>query len=164
MTVEQFYACEPHIHGWLKAFTLPSDTILDVGSGDGRHRDIGGASYSSLDVWPPAQPDYLLDLEKKDLPRKRFSVILMIDLLEHLSRERGLRVLDQAQQRASRAVVVLTPLIWDENLDAFNEGFYQGNPAIKHKSLWSLADFGQSWTRVWLPSTQDNFFGYWVKR
>lgn len=161
--VKQYYANEPHILGWLRAFILPTDTILDVGSGDGRHRDIGGTSYSSLDVWPAAEPDYLYDLEKRALPRKRFSVVLMIDLLEHLSRERGLKVLAQAQKQADRAVVVLTPLAWGENREAYDEGFYKGNEAILHRSLWSLADFGQSWTRVWLPSTQDNFFGYWVK-
>ncbi len=163
MTVEQYYANEPHILGWLRNFILPTDTILDVGSGDGRHRDIGGIGYKSLDVWPLAEPDYLVDLEKKGLPKERFSVILMIDLLEHLSRPRGLKVLAQAQERADRAVVVLTPLIWDENRDAFHDGFYKGNRHIMHKSLWSLADFDRSWVRVWLPSTQDNFFGYWVK-
>ena len=164
MTPVQHYPPEPHILGWLRAFSLSTDTVLDVGSGDGRHRDIGCARYISLDCWPAAEPDHLLDLNHQDLPDVGASAILMIDLLEHLEKSRGLDILAQALALASRAVVVLTPLAWDLNLDAFNEGFYRGNEAIKHKSLWSLADFDQSWTRVWLPSTQDNFFGYWVKR
>lgn len=166
MMVQPYYKPEPHVLGWLRAFILPSDRILDVGSGDGRHRDIGGAGYWSLDCWPPAEPDYLVDLEKKGLPRNRkFDVILMVDLLEHLPKERGLEILAQAQRLAGRAVVVYTPLKWDDNRMAYNEqgGFYQGNDHVLHKSLWDLRDFWPGWVRVWLPSTLDGFFGYWVK-
>ena len=163
--VKPFYQPEPHILGWLRAFTLPSDIVLDVGSGDGRHQDIGAVSMKTVDIWPAAEPDYLIDLEKKDLPGGEFSVVLLVDLLEHLSKKRGQEILAQAQSLASRAVVALTPLKWDENREAFEEpcGFYQGNKMVLHRSLWSLADFDCQWTRVWLPSTQDTFFGYWVK-
>jgi hypothetical protein len=161
--VDQYYPNEPNILGWLQAFTLPADTVLDVGSGDGRHRNIGAARMETLDIWPPAEPDYLMDLEKTDLPDKNFSVLLLIDLLEHLTKNRGREILRQAQDRAERAVVVLTPLTWDDNRNAFESGFYQGNEAVLHRSLWNLADFDEQWVRVWLPSTQDNFFGYWVK-
>jgi len=159
-----YYQPEPHILGWLRNFILPNDVILDVGSGDGRHRDIGGRRYISLDSWPAAQPDYLMDLNERDLPRVKASVVLMSDVLEHLPRDRGLEVLGQAQRLTSRAVVVLTPLAWDENREAYDEGFYQGNENVLHKSLWDLRDFHPGWVRVWLPSTLDNFFGYWIKQ
>jgi len=164
--VTPHYTPEPNILGWLRAFTLPEDTVLDVGSGDRRYQDIGAAAVKSLDIWPAAKPDYLRDLEKEDLPAKPFSVVLLLDVLEHLSKPRGQEVLSQAQDRAKRAVVALTPLKWEENRDAFDDpaGFYFGNEYDLHKSLWTLADFDERWTRVWLPSTQDCFFGYWVKR
>jgi hypothetical protein len=164
--VEPFYLPEPHILGWLRAFTLPNDMVLDIGSGDRRYQDIGAASVKSLDIWPAAKPDYLLDLEQSNLPAQPFSVIVLLDVLEHLSKPRGQEILSQAQDRAKRAVVVLTPLQWEENREAFEEleGFYFGNKYVLHKSLWSLADFDCQWTRVWLPSTGDCFFGYWVRR
>lgn len=164
--VEPCYLPEPHILGWLRAFTLPTDKVLDVGSGDRRYQDIGAARMRGLDIWPAAEPDFLLDLEKEDLPAGNFSLVLLLDLLEHLSEQRGRKILAQALALASRAVVVLTPLKWEENRDAFEEsgGFYQGNGAVLHRSLWSLADFDCQWTRVWLPSTRDCFFGYWVRR
>lgn len=163
--MDTFYPPEPNILGWLQAFSLESDTVLDVGSGDGRSHNIPVKSIETVDCWPAANPDYLLDLEKDDLPAKSYDVVLMIDLLEHLEKKRGVEILRQAQNIATRAVVVLTPLKWDANQDAFNElgGFYEGNEHILHRSLWTLADFPTGWTRVLLPSTQDNFFGYWVK-
>jgi len=163
--VTPYYKPEPHILGWLRCFTLPSDTVLDVGSGDRRYQDIGASDIKSLDIWPAAEPDYLLDLEDKDLPDKMFSVIFLIDLLEHLTDKRGREILEQAKKRAKRAVVVLTPLTWDENRRPYRSagGFYQGNQAVLHRSLWSLADFDHNWTRVWLPSTKKGFFGYWVR-
>lgn len=162
--VKQYYANEPHILGWLRNFILPTDVILDVGSGDGRHRDLGGTRYVSLDCWPPAEPDYLLDLNGSDLPDVGASVILMIDLLEHLAHSRGLDILAQAQAMASRAVVVFTPLVWEANRMAYKNGFYKGNEAVLHRSLWDLRDFGSDWVRVWLPSTLDSFFGYWIRK
>ena len=164
--VKPHYAPEPNILGWLQAFTLSSDKVLDVGSGDRRYQDIGAATVKGLDIWPAAEPDYLLDLEKDDLPAGDFSVVLLLDFIEHLSEKRGKVILAQAQALASRAVVVLTPLKWEEHRDAFEEpgGFYQGNATVLHRSLWSLVDFDCQWTRVWLPSTLDCFFGYWVRR
>jgi len=165
MMVIPYYKPEPHIFGWLQAFTLPSDIVLDVGSGDGKHREIGAAKYYSLDSWPLAEPDYLVDLNKIDLPTDReFDVILLMDLIEHLDKERSREILFQAQTIAKRAVVVLTPLKWNENREAFEEGFYCGNDHILHRSLWSLSDFDKSWVRVSLPSTQDCFFGYWINQ
>ena len=166
MTVKPHYLSEPHILGWLQAFSLPSDIVLDVGSGDRRYHDIPVKEIVTVDCWPLAEPDYLIDLDTADLPQGEFGVILLIDILEHLSKERGLEILRQAQALASRAVVVLTPLKWEENRDAYEDpqGFYFGNEHILHSSLWTLDDFGKDWVRVWLPSTQDCFMGYRVKR
>lgn len=165
--VTPYYKPEPHVLGWLRNFILPGDRILDVGSGDGRHQDIGGASYHALDSWPKAEPDYLLDLNLANLPTDReFDVILMVDLLEHLPKERGLEILDHAVELAKRAVVVYTPLYWDENRTAYEEpgGFYEGNDHVLHRSLWNLGDFGPEWERVMLPSTEVGFFGYRMKK
>lgn len=161
-----FYRPEPHILGWLRAFALPTDTVLDVGSGDGRYQDIGVARVKSLDIWPAAKPDYLRDLERDNLPRGRFSLILLMDVLEHLSKPRGLEILSQAVSLSRRAVVVLTPLDWEENREPYEDqaGFYYHNEAVLHRSLWDLADFGPDWTRVWLPTTKRSFFGYWARR
>ena len=160
-----FHPPKSHILLWLEAFTLPSDTILDVGSGEGRHCNVGESTYYCLDSWPAAEPDYLLDLNEHDLPMDRdFSLILLLDLLEHLKHDRGREILQQAQDIAKKAVVVFTPLLFSDNRKPYeDEGFYQGNSNVLHLSLWNLSDFDNGWTRVWRPDTQKSFFGYWVK-
>ena len=160
------YAPEPYILAWLREFTMPSDSVLDVGSGDRRYHAIGAASVATLDIWPAAQPDFLLDLEKDDLPSGEYSLILLMDLLEHLTKDRGKEILAQAVALATRAVVVMTPLKWDENLGSYQEsgGFYQGNERIIHRCLWTYDEFDESWARVLLPSTQEAFFGYRLRR
>ena len=160
--VRPYYHPEPHILGWLRAFTVPSDIVLDVGSGDRRYQDIGAAMVKSLDIWPAAEPDYLLNLEKDDLPVGEFSLILLLDVLEHLSEDRGRSILSQACACAGRVVIALTPLKWEENRTAYDDpaGFYYQSEAVLHRSLWTMADFDERWVRVWLPSTQDCFFGY----
>ena len=88
--------CPPksHLLLWLGEFTLPEDMILDVGSGEGRHCNVGEASYRCLDSWPAAEPDYLLDLNEHDLPTDRdFSLIILFDVLEHLDKARGKEIL-----------------------------------------------------------------------
>jgi hypothetical protein len=163
--VKPFYPPEGHCLNWLRAFALPTDTVLDVGSGDRRYHDIGVAKITTVDIWPAAKPDYLLDLEKDDLPPGNYSLILLLDVLEHLSPERGKDILAQAQSLARRAVVAWTPLEWDENRSAFEEpgGFYEGNERIFHKSLWKESDFAIGWTRIHLPSTKGCYLGYWRK-
>jgi SAM-dependent methyltransferase len=164
--VKPFYQPEPHVLEWLRKYIKPTDRILDVGSGDGRYRKVGGASYHSLDVWPPAEPDYLCDLNDTDLPTDReFDVVLLIDVLEHLDKPRSRKILAQAKHIAKRAVIAFTPLYWDENLDAHNdpEGFYHGNPHVLHKCLWTVRDFGFDFKRVILPSAYMCFFGYWER-
>ena len=83
--------------GWLQCFMLPNDVVLDVGSGDGRYRHVGGKEYYALDSWLPAKPDYLMDLNKSGLPTDRkFSVIMLLDVLEHMDKNNGKRILQNA--------------------------------------------------------------------
>jgi len=161
------YPPEPNILGWLNNFILPEDVILDVGSGDRRYQDVGAQKVWSLDSWERGKPDYLVDLRTGDLPTdKEISVVFLLDVLEHMEKGRGREILRQAQDLVTRAVVVMVPLDWDENRDPYEdpEGFYYRNENVLHKSLWFLWDFYPGWTRVWLPSTRKDFFGYWLKR
>lgn len=164
--VEPHYQPEPGVLNWLRSYIKPTDRILDVGSGDGRYRGIGGASYHSLDSWPRAQPDYLQDLNYTNLPTDReFDVVLLIDVLEHIDKKRSREILRQAKKIARRAVIVFTPLYWDDNHEAYEDpgGFYHGNPHVFHKSLWAVRDLGFDFTRVILPSAIRCYFGYWEK-
>lgn len=163
MPVKPSYPPEKNLLAWLRSFAKPTDTVLDVGSGDQRYHDIRVKSITALDIWPAAEPDFLLDLEKDDLPAGEFSLILLLDVLEHLNKDRGKEILAQAVALASRALVVLTPLVWDENRDTFDQhgGFYEGNERILHRSLWTPGDFGPGWKRVKLPPvTRGCYLGY----
>ncbi|TSA08006.1 MAG: hypothetical protein D4R73_09120 [Deltaproteobacteria bacterium] len=161
--VKTQYPPEPHILKWLQNFALPTDVVLDVGSGDRRYQNIGAAQVFSLDSWAKAKPDYLLDLNDSDLPLDReFDIILLLDVLEHLDKHRSLEILGQAVRLAQRAVVSLTPMKWDDNRTCFEDtqGFYYQNENILHRSLWTYDEFDESWARVILPSTRECFFGY----
>jgi hypothetical protein len=163
MKVLPYYWPEPNILGWLQSFILPEDIVLDVGSGDGRYRYIGAKEYYSLDCWEAAKPNYLIDLNKINLPTDReFSVIMCLDVLEHIEKDRSLEILNQAIGLAKRTVIVFVPLSWDENRFAYEDkkGFYYHNECVLHKSEWYLNEFNEKWQRVILPSTIKDFFGY----
>lgn len=162
MNPKIYYPPDMRVLNWLKTFCTHSDSILDVGSGDGRYSDIPHAIRETLDIWPASYPTYLRDLEIEDLPNNYYSVVLLLDVLEHLNRERSMEILEQAKEIATRAVVVLTPIIWDENKSAFEEvgGFYEHNERIMHRSLWTLNDFDSSWKRVHILSDKKYFVGY----
>lgn len=161
--VEIYYPSEPHILNWLKSFILPSDVVLDVGSGDGRYKNIGAREYYGLDSWEKADPHYLIDLNDYDLPTdKDFDVILLIDILEHIEKPRSKEILRQAIKLAKRAVVVFTPLYFDDNSEAHDDekGFHYKNGNILHRCMYELKDFHSGWKRVILPSTNNHFMGY----
>jgi len=62
---------------------------------------------------------------------KDYDLVLMVDVIEHLSKEEGLRLID----RIPGWMVICTPQEWFQNPEA---GLI---PPEKHRSLWSVEDF-----------------------
>jgi hypothetical protein len=145
---------------WLRKNIPKRSRVLDVGCGDKWYWPKVRARFIGVDAFPKFKPDYLLDLEHDDLPNIRVDVVLMIDFIEHLPKERGIQLLQQAKERAN-TVIVLTPLFWDENTRLFNDpssDYYQ-NVYNLHQSLWQPEDF-LGFERILTVSTE-YYHGIW---
>lgn len=120
--------------------------VLDVGAGFGKFgvlaREYGGAErVDAVDANPPRFPVYdrvfLGDLRHLDqvLPPEpeRWDLALFVDVIEHLEKPEGHRVLGQLTRRAGR-VLVTTP--W-----GFRPQEIPGMPYETHRSGWTPGDF-----------------------
>jgi len=152
------------LNQFLASEVSPGDTVLDIGCGDKcRTRLLKDNKVFTVDAWDKVKPDLLIDLEVEPLPlgENSFDIIFMIDFIEHLSREAGMRVLAQAKEICRKKIILLTPLWWQDNsVNVNNPSLWcYGNPYDYHKSLWKLEDF-----EGWVPRNYGNYFlGTWKR-
>ncbi len=79
---------------------------------------------------------YLIDVLKinRKFKPKSFDCVIALDLIEHLTRRQGLKLIRKMEQIAKKKVIIFTP-----------NGFYHQkdniNPFQKHKSGWKVLDF-----------------------
>jgi predicted TPR repeat methyltransferase len=125
-----------------------SETVLDVGCGTESilERLPRRAHTTGLDGHLPAiehsrargiHDDYVqADATRRlELADDTYDAVIAFDLIEHLIKPDGLRLLADAERIARRVVVVFTPN------GAVEQDEYDGNPLQVHRSAWSLADF-----------------------
>jgi SAM-dependent methyltransferase len=143
----------------------PDDVVLDVGCGNKRYFRVlqpNCAKYITVDIWDKMHPDILMDVTKMPLPLtdKSVDVVLLLDFIEHLSRDDGETFLVEVERVCKRCMILLTPLLWDRNeKNVLNPGFWSyGNPANLHRSLWNLEDF-KDWERWDIQDRKDYFIG-----
>ena len=137
---------------------------LDIGCGNKTYTSVSDTTVT-VDGWDKVDPDHLVDLENEDLPFKKnsFECVLMLDFIEHMTRERGEVVLKQAKRIASGRVYLLTPLWWDANESHTNDPgcWAYGNKLNLHLSQWGREDF-KEWTEIGFKiEGEEYFFGYW---
>lgn len=110
-----------------------------------------------LKGWAPADRRVVIvegEAERlADQPRED-TTVLLLDVIEHMEKDRGLKILKLAEEFAH--ALLFTPLGWYEQGDAnpdcwgLNGGFWQ-----KHRSAWQPEDFAgwrvQVW-QVWHPN------------
>ncbi len=144
-------------------------SLLDIGIGNGKYgflarefleiyaaqQDYGQRSHRIDGV--EAYPRYVTDIHRaiydsifigdalEVLPKLeiRYDLILLVDVLEHFTRDDGMAILDWCVRRA-RNVIVSTPLFVEGQEDSFS------NPYEIHKSQWTAKDFGRFGTRFFL--------------
>ena len=157
------------VYDYILEIVRPHHTVLDVGCGDKRFsKDLKCSKVVTLDAWEKVNPDVLIDLEKKDIPfpENSFDVVLMIDFVEHLDKERGKTIVQQAQNIAKECVIAFTPLFWSRNTENVNNPnlWCYGNVYDLHKSLWSVDDF-EGWDQPLVKAERLNkyFIGMWKK-
>jgi hypothetical protein len=88
----------------------------------------------------------------------------MIDFIEHLDKDAGVRLLEDCKKIVNKKIFLLTPLpeIWTDNIHNIeNERIWShGNQFDIHKSSWTHSDF-EGWTEVKLPSLEKYYVGYY---
>ena len=65
---------------------------------------------------------------------KSFDLVLCLDIIEHLERDEGFRLIADAEAIAKKVVVFYTPSKWDKNI-VDESSWAWGNPYNVHKSL-----------------------------
>jgi SAM-dependent methyltransferase len=83
------------------------------------------------------------DVRRIEFKPKSFDAVLAIDLLQHLTKEEGTKLLSKMEKWAREKVVVLTTngYVWQ---DAYDE-----NPLQEHKSGWSVDELRDLGFRVY---------------
>jgi len=127
-------------------------TVLDLGCGNGA--PFVGADIPILvgvDIWekkfdmPEYDDVYFYDIKKINqlFPEKSFDIITCIDTIEHLEKEEGFKLIEDAEKLALNKVIFFTPKRWTENKEAVEDPIFwsYGNPNDYHKSLWTEKDF-----------------------
>ncbi len=128
----------------LDAIVLPSDLVLDVGCG--KNSPLGKlkhlpARIVGIDAFPAVatqiHDEYIvgsaLSIEKR-FPPQSFDCVVALDVIEHLTKADGYRLMEMTERIARRAIVIFTP-----------NGFlpqppYEGNSFQKHLSGWTVEE------------------------
>jgi hypothetical protein len=63
-----------------------------------------------------------------------YDMVIMTDVLEHFTKEDGVKVLDMISKAAIKNAVITTPAVW------FEQGHVHGNMYEEHKSIWTVDD------------------------
>ena len=83
------------------------------------------------------------DVNKVNFEPKSFDAIIMIDVLEHLTKEDGYRLLKKMEGWAKKKIIIFTPNGYIDN------DHVDGNPLQGHKSGWSVDEFKKEGYGVW---------------
>ena len=151
---------------WLESlFPRPNMTALDIGCGNKWYHNFLPDDTVSIDAWRKCSPTLVMDVSKKPLPfnSQAIDVVLMLDVLEHMTKDCGVFALREAQRVASDIVVGLTPLKWTTNEKNTQRGLHQDNKYNLHRSLWHVSDFPEEdgWTRVKIYGLTNYYIGIW---
>lgn len=133
----------------------PAESLLDVGCGIRPQKVIEAARHVGVDIYDP----YIerarsagLDVVRHDVGSglpfgdNAFEIVWLSDIIEHLEKERGRHLFEEARRVASRGVVVRSPVGFEEQEgDAWGMG---GDHWQKHRSGWEPHEFGPEivWT------------------
>jgi ubiquinone/menaquinone biosynthesis C-methylase UbiE len=82
------------------------------------------------------------DFRKLDLADKSFDIVLCLEMIEHLEKNEGLKLIERLERIARKQVIISTPV---GMLEAAGE---PDQPGSAHLSGWSLHDFESRGYRV----------------
>jgi hypothetical protein len=157
--------------GYLMGAVEHGSSVLDLGCGPKLYSDPLRPQCSrvvTVDGWDWVEPDIVANLETTPLPdivADRFDYILMLDFIEHLDKQQGLRLINECKQQVNKKIFLLTPLeaIWTENHENVDnpELWCHGNDLDRHKSMWTPEDFAE-FVRIRPRYFDDYFVGFYA--
>jgi len=129
----------------LKRELKDCDSVLDLGCGPDSPIKYCGVKYGvGVDAFRLYIEDskkkkihnkYILeDISRVDFKPKSFDAVIMIDVLEHLEKEQGKKLLEKAEKWARKKIIISTPngFIGQPSVD---KNLYQ-----EHKSGWTIRE------------------------
>jgi len=149
----------------LRAHVGRVKTLLDVGCGIRPQRIVDAAVHVGVDVYEPyiEKAREQIDVIKHDIRRglpfseDEFEIVWLGDIIEHLEKDEGCRLLEEARRVASRGVVVRSPVGFEaQEGDAWGLG---GDEWQKHRSGWTPDEFDPE--IVWTVPPGVNGSGEW---
>jgi ubiquinone/menaquinone biosynthesis C-methylase UbiE len=142
--LSHFTGLEPPVYALIAQYEPKQ--VLDVACGCGGWYPTLplGCEWVGVDIWLPYlcqqrfQARNLVHGIVTDLPfhSGSFDVVLCIEVLEHLSRDDGARMLEEAKRVAKQAVIVTTPT---DPLGRHSQGDINRNPHERHVTFTSSA-------------------------
>lgn len=127
-------------------FLSDCNSVLDLGCGPNSLVQYSNAPHK---VGVELYEDYLNESKRKGIHNtyikedvakvsfepKSFDAVVMIDVIEHLSKEDGLELIKKMEKWARKRIIILTPngFIHQDELDH--------NPLQTHKSGWNAKEF-----------------------
>ncbi len=131
-------------------------SVLDLGCGNGLPMIgthfrllVGVDAFDKVHkgLFDMPEFDLLLNLDIRNIldlfQMDSFDAITCIDVIEHLKKEEGEKLIKDMEYIARKMVLIFTPLVWSENLDSFNNPIWwsYGDIYNLHQSLWTEDDF-----------------------
>jgi hypothetical protein len=128
-------------------------SILDIGCGDNsplRLIDKKGKYLVGADIFHPVSKKQnihdryykmnVLDINKR-FKNKSFDAVVALDLIEHLTKEKGYELLKKMELVAKKRIIILTP-------NGFMKQTADENKFQEHLSGWSIKDFKKGGFKV----------------
>jgi 2-polyprenyl-3-methyl-5-hydroxy-6-metoxy-1,4-benzoquinol methylase len=122
-----------------KIIELKPTTVLDVGAGQGVYLDLirqglgAGVIVNAVEVWQPYidqfdlenRYDKLFTMDVRDLTNFAYDLVILGDVLEHMSEDSAVELWDRISQQARHAIISIPIIHYHQ--DAIN-----GNPYEVH--------------------------------
>jgi 2-polyprenyl-3-methyl-5-hydroxy-6-metoxy-1,4-benzoquinol methylase len=122
-----------------KIIELKPTTVLDVGAGQGVYLDLirqglgAGVVVNAVEVWQPYidqfdlenRYDKLFAMDVRDLTNFAYDLVILGDVLEHMSEDSAVELWDRISQQARHAIISIPIIHYHQ--DAIN-----GNPYEVH--------------------------------
>lgn len=135
----------------IKSFLKSSKTILDIGCGDGSFMALLNKSHTYSVTGVELFPAYIKraqktgayknvlkhDIRKLTFHKKSFDSVLSSQVIEHITKKEGEKLLEDMEKIARNRVIIGTPN------GHFHQEAYDENKLQKHKSHWTIKDFEQ---------------------